>query len=512
MHTKHKRISAAVLSLALGFSTIGSPVFIPTASAQTTITAGQASTVDTTQVASLTIEKYLGEPVGQHGTTIPADTTLTGFEAEFTIQQVTGINLTTVDGWNIVKQLSDDVATGTAPAAAIAKISGLSFGTDVSQTTEATDSYSTTFSNLGVGVYLVTETPQDNIQPAKPFFVTLPYTTTDGTGWSYDLTVKPKNQGTDHVTKTVADELATLGSTSTYTIEMTVPSEGDLTSINVKDTLPAELTYVADSVKVYHTSKVAGNEITSFANDSTAAALDLKITDTTTLGTLKGKTLIVEFDATIIALPTPVAGNQGGDIDNHASIDLTIGGVTTTRTTDPDGPTTTRLGTLTITKKNSAGATITADSANFQVWRCSLEAGKWKVVDGGPLAKGLTEPKTTDFSTTDGEATIDGVQMADYVNDAEVITTTDTLCVVETKAPEGYVLNPEPQPVTVTVPYDYTMTADVTNLTQEEGGTGQLPATGGGGTLAMIAAGVLVAIAGGFAALRGNRGGTRARR
>lgn len=503
MHKSNKRIAAAVVALALGFSTAGTGAFAPIAGAAETITAGQASTVDITKEASLTIEKYLGDPVGPHGTEDLL--TLPGFEADFTIQQVTGIDLTTVAGWTTVKQLSDAVATSTAPAAAITNISGLSLGTGAVQTTtdDGNGKFSTTFTNLDVGVYLVTETPQNNIKPAKPFFVTLPYTTANGDSWNYDLTVKPKNQDTDYVTKSVEDALATLGSTSTYTIEMAVPDEDGLSSISIKDALPSELNYVANSTKVYHTSKDVANEITAFTNTSSPTTLDLEITDSGALSTLKAKTLIVEFDATIVALP---AGTKGGDIDNHASIDLTIGGVTTTRTTDPEDPTTTRLGTLTITKVDSDDETITEGSAEFQLWSCTLKEGKWEVVDG-PLAKDLDETTVTDFPTTSGIATITGVQMADYVNDAEVNTAEDTLCVVETQAPEGYVLNPEPQPVTVTVtdPYDYTMTADVTNLSQKEGGTGQLPETGGMGTMALIAAGVVVAAAGGAAAVRGNR-------
>lgn len=47
------------------------------------------------------------------------------------------------------------------------------------------------------------------------------------------------------------------------------------------------------------------------------------------------------------------------------------------------------------------------------------------------------------------------------------------------------------------------MVVNVTNL--EDTITGQLPATGGNGTMILIGAGVLVAAAGGAAAVRGNR-------
>ena len=83
--------------------------------------------------------------------------------------------------------------------------------------------------------------------------------------------------------------------------------------------------------------------------------------------------------------------------------------------------------------------------------------------------------------------------------------TGNALCVVETEAPEDFVINPEPQPVSYTEADDdnFAMTADVVNLPDTI--DGQLPSTGGQGTMALIAAGVLVAAAGGAASVRANR-------
>lgn len=99
------------------------------------------------------------------------------------------------------------------------------------------------------------------------------------------------------------------------------------------------------------------------------------------------------------------------------------------------------------------------------------------------------------------------MQVLDWVNGgAPTAEIGRDLCVVETSAPTGYVLNPEPQQVEfvdATDPDNFDMVVNVTNLEQD--GAGPLPSTGGQGTMALIAGGLLVAVAGGFAALRGNR-------
>lgn len=158
---------------------------------------------------------------------------------------------------------------------------------------------------------------------------------------------------------------------------------------------------------------------------------------------------------------------------------------------------------------NDQNALITADSASFELWRCQVDGeGKYNVIGSAlsavPTAGG-TESRTS-FTTVDGQATLYGVQVIDWVNNAAPDATIgEDLCVVETEAPAGYVINPEPQKVNfdLNTPDEFDMVVDVINL--DDTIDGQLPSTGGMGTMAMIAAGLLVAVAGGFAALRGNR-------
>lgn len=86
MKKNHKRINAAVLSIALGFSAVGAATLAPAAGAQ--ISANQASTVDANANVSLTIEKYQGMPTSDL-TGVP---TIAGIE--FRVQKVSA-DLTT---------------------------------------------------------------------------------------------------------------------------------------------------------------------------------------------------------------------------------------------------------------------------------------------------------------------------------------------------------------------------------------------------------------------------------
>lgn len=494
MHKNNKRIAAAVLSLALGFSAAGAGIFAPVAGAQ--ISAGQASTVDMDASVTLNIEKYVGLPTDEDPIQLP---TLEG--AEFKIQKISDIDLTTNAGWASIEGLNPTAGVGEPGAISADRL------TDITTLTTDADghaSISTTPTNgFTVGVYLVTETAPDGYQGADPFIVTLPFTNEDGV-WSYEQTVKPKNQQDEMATKEVQDEGVTLGSEVTYTISAPLP-EGTPTSLVVTDELPAELTMDATQQGAVVVTSGNGTVTLTSGTDYTVDVdannvLTVELTQAG-LGQLSGD-IAVTFQATIDSLP------DDDSIENHASIDINDGDLT--YETDPENPTETRLAQLTINKLDSNNALIEDEdlSAEFQLWRCEAEGDGHKVI-GAPLsaAEDANDPDsvTDTFATVNGQAVLYGAQVLDWVNGAQV--TDSTLCVVETKAPEGYSLNPAPQPVQFTEATDdnYAMVVDVINLTEDEAGGGQLPNTGGLGTMGLIAAGVVVAAAGGAASLRGNR-------
>ncbi|REC33560.1 hypothetical protein CF160_07985 [Enterococcus pseudoavium] len=92
--------------------------------------------------------------------------------------------------------------------------------------------------------------------PAKPFIVSVPMTTPDGTGWFKDVHVYPKNQGMTPE-KTVNNGGANsvnIGDELDFGIKVAIPTdigEPNYTVFNINDTLDEALTYSADSAGVY---------------------------------------------------------------------------------------------------------------------------------------------------------------------------------------------------------------------------------------------------------------------
>lgn len=218
----------------------------------------------------------------------------------------------------------------------------------------------------------------------------------------------------------------------------------------------------------------------------------------------QGLEIVVKFSAVITSLPT------NGTIVNHADINLP-GGLTfsTDDPNDPDDGAQTHLGDLIIRNVDNAtpdANLITDGSATYELWRCQANAtGGFDVISQISAAIDPTGPAVDTFTTAGGTITLYGVQAIDWVNGATPTAEIgQDLCVVELESPNGYELNPEPTQVEYVLPRDgYNMEADVIHLASDDVIT--LPATGGNGTMILIGAGVLVAAAGGAAAVRGNR-------
>lgn len=527
MNPTPKRISAAVLSLALGFTIAGASMIAPVASAQ--LVGGAVSTVNLTEDVELNIDKYIGETLENGG-----DLNTRLGDVTFTVQKVEVPALNTLAGWNAVNAAQADLEAGNALSLT---------GDSWAKTTTTTAGVSFTTQDdtgFGVGLYLVTESHNQNYTVAKPFLVALPYTDENGV-WSYSQAVSPKNQ-TVSIEKDVNDANARLGDEINYTISASIPAEA-LTSLIIEDELPAELgqasgivvrttgvTNVGDSdttLVPVDDYTVVDNGASSDVNETNDNDLTITLTEAglDKINALRvanpGLQIVVEFAAEIVVLPA------NGVISNDAGVTYPNTAISTED--DPEGGTETRLGSLTVTKVDEAGDAIsdqadTGFAATFELWRCSLNNGIWEV--SGSALPVITDPDTdtsaelpaapdtlpTDFSTdpTTGIATVYGVQAFNFVNNTVLDPTTEIsrLCLVETKAPKGYTMNPQPVPVQTYANTDpaagnYAMTANVTNL--EDTITGQLPATGGNGTMILIGAGVLVAAAGGAAAVRGNR-------
>jgi fimbrial isopeptide formation D2 family protein/LPXTG-motif cell wall-anchored protein len=101
---------------------------------------------------------------------------------------------------------------------------------------------------LELGLYLFVETkvPENVVDTTAPFLVSLPMTSTDGTGWNYDLTVYPKNEtGNPTLEKTVRESKDDTGKNNGSTDDMTdgfahtaTASDGDTVDYQIISTLP----------------------------------------------------------------------------------------------------------------------------------------------------------------------------------------------------------------------------------------------------------------------------------
>ena len=113
---------------------------------------------------------------------------------------------------------------------------------------------------LEQGLYLVVETrvPENVTSTCNPFFVSLPMTTIDGTAWSYDVTVYPKNQtGNPTLDKTVREAKNSTGKNTGSLTDIkdgyehtATASVGDVVDYQIISTLPT-ITSKASSLSEY---------------------------------------------------------------------------------------------------------------------------------------------------------------------------------------------------------------------------------------------------------------------
>lgn len=517
MHSSQKLVPAAVAALALTLGGLAAPhaAAAPVGAEPTPTTAATipaTGKVDPTAATTLTIHKILGDP--NSGATTPLkDRTFNVYKL---IAGGTPVDLTTQEGWQVVSALNDTTTpinastllaagtqTVTIPTAGTDGVPGtaddgtrsvtVTLGPAVAQTTDANGI--ATFSTLGVGAFLVEEVSKTGYTTAAPFLVTLPHGET-GT-WKYTQDVYPKNQMVQP-NKQVDDTNATLGNTLTYTINAPVPAD-NMDRFTITDPLPTGLTLVTASPVVTvsnadGTGDVSGNF--TAGTDYTIGTANNTVTVTFTQTGLdkleaarKGNVELqvhVQFKATVTSVPA-----AGGTITNTATVALPNGGtITTDADFNGDGTvdkTSTTFAPLTITKTSPTAGDLSG--ATFQLYQCSKNADgtTWQLL-GAPLdmATSPTGPTATTITTGADAKALAYAIPATSTSGGATGAVANQYCVMETKAPAGYLLNPQPQPVT----YDgnaNTLAVSVTNA--KDTVIGQLPATGAWGLLAVLAAG-----------------------
>ena len=228
----------------------------------------------------------------------------------------------------------------------------------------------TSASNMDQGLYLVVETrvPEMVTSTCTPFFVSLPMTTIDGSEWTYDIVIYPKNQtGNPDLEKTVRESknstgkhngsltditdgfehtaTASVGDTVDYQIISTLPTitskASGLSEYTYVDTLSKGIRYHKNDVVIeFFRDSACTDKITTWAEDSgkftlvyddvqnsmtirmTEAGLS-EINEATTVYTDSVKRGYSDCTMRITYAATLTADAQMGDKDNPNTVTLT---------------------------------------------------------------------------------------------------------------------------------------------------------------------------------------------
>lgn len=420
------------------------------------------------------------------------------------------LDLTTQAGWAAAQGVTlGEVYANGAPVAA-------RVGTGVPGTTGAGGT--ATFNDLAAGLYLVVE--EDNptdaegnaLAPAAPFLVTVPLTNPDGNGWLSDVHVYPKNQSIAGPVKTVTDPAtaqpgASVGEQIGFQIDTTIPKITPGNTFNgflVTDKLPAGLGEPEVTVTLGGAPLTAETDYTLTTyqvGDQWVVRVQLTGGTLSNLHTRSGQVLQVNPVSTVESVPA------GGVLENTAWV-LPNNPGAFPEGWDPanpgDGPNpgnksnTTRsvYGAITINKTATDGTPL--NGAIFELNRCTGNT----VNTTDPIAVGgATDFTTATAGANAGQVVISGIHLANLQTGQDPVVTEDVwagvganFCLVETQAPDGYSLLPQPIPVTLTATGNetalVTATADIQNVETNAGFN--LPLTGGRGIWALIGGGVLL--------------------
>lgn len=190
-----KKLLTGLLSLGMTLSMMTMTAF---AAEGATGTAAKMPTIDTGRTGSITIHKYTsGTGTGVPGTGTEADegSKPTGAEplkgAGFTLYQVVD-----KDGMEeYYNAAPTDLPAVDDYVDAAGSINADSVKKTIAEK-KTVENGTVTFSGLELGFYVVIETtvPDAVTTPMKPFLLSVPMTTADGTDWLYDIHVYPKNK------------------------------------------------------------------------------------------------------------------------------------------------------------------------------------------------------------------------------------------------------------------------------------------------------------------------------
>lgn len=452
--------------------------------------AANIANIDPSQTGTLTIHKYQtpATPTNlpNNGTALtPAQlaalTPMAG--VTFTVQKVNNIDLTTNAGWTAAAALTP------AQAAAQAATPGSTVTTDATGTAA--------LANLPLGLYLVTETGYPaGVTPSAPFLVTLPMTDpVNENNWMYNVNVYPKNAVTG-ATKTVTDAPAIkIGDNVQWTITGDIPNVNPIDGYRITDKLDPKLSYSSATVKLSNGATLTlGTDYTVvFDTASNTLTVDFTASGRAILAANPTAKVVVTVNTTVNAVGQ--IANTANVYPNAASFTITPG--------QPGGPVVTppvitKWGDIVLHKQDSKTSASLA-GATFSVYPTQADA----LAGTNAITISGVSSWTTDAT---GNLVISGLRYSNWANGVAVNPGQpgyQSYWLVETKAPAGYELLAQPVETTVTSSDPSVVTVTINNVLHNAGF--QLPLTGGVGTWALTAGGILVLAGAGLFMVTGRR-------
>lgn len=412
--------------------------------------------------------------------------------------------LNTAAGW----AEAQSIIAGETPATVEGQAESMTTGSDGKAT-----------ASVPVGLYRVTEVQNGAYTVAAPFFITVPMIEQDGTV-NYNPVIAPKNQNVQP-TKSANDTGVTVGEDIVYTINAPVPA-GDvlrdgtrtISQFGIVDQLQQGLTYnEAEPARVSVSAgslDPATDYTVNWETGTNTLTVDFSEEGRAKLAQLRADnpdlTVSVEFNATVNQIPA------NGQFSNTAQVFIpnATKPLDTTPETDDDGTdgaVTTQYVDVTVNKTVN-GVNVdegnTGAGAVFEIYECTAQDSGtgYTIADGatpltGTNADGDAAAETSAITTVDGTAEAPAAANGYALQfDPE-----KQYCAVETQAPDGYLLNPDPTPLNrvdnaATPDGRPIYTTTVNNV--RDNIFGRLPSTGERGMIALLAIG-LVLFAGGAA-------------
>ncbi|MGM7776359.1 SpaH/EbpB family LPXTG-anchored major pilin [Arthrobacter sp. KNU-44] len=325
----------------------------------------------------------------------------------------------------------------------------------------------------------------------------------------YDVNVYPKNAVTT-ATKTVNDaSVVKLGDTVQWTISSDIPNVNPIDGYRVVDKLDSKLSYSDSTVALSNNAALTVNAMSTPPRTDYTIVFDAASNTLTVDFTASGRAILAANPTAKVLVTVNATVNTVGEITNTALVypnaaSFTIaagqaGGPAVT------APVITKWGNIVLHKKDSQSSAALA-GAVFSVYRTQADA----LAGTNAISVGGTSSWTTDAG---GNLVISGLRYSNWANGAPVGPGQpgyQSYWLVETKAPTGYALLAQPVETAVTGTDPSTVTVTIENVLANAAGFA-LPLTGGVGTWALTAGGVLVLAGAGLFTVTGRRKRTEAK-